>query len=129
MVSLQLLPKHSLYYSYILCTLTTFELTYVRSVLTKGHQECCQCDSLSAIEVFSFPSHVPTCTCICMYESCMFTDHTKLTYICSGHTNVVSCCAFSHNNHWLLTGSWDKNLHLHNVANGTYRHVHTYLYT
>jgi WD40 repeat protein len=37
------------------------------------------------------------------------------------HKDVVSCCAFSHNNHWLLTGSWDTDLHLYNVADGTFR--------
>ena len=42
--------------------------------------------------------------------------------MCSGHTNAVSCCAFSHSSHWLVTGSWDKTLRVHNIATGTYRY-------
>ena len=55
--------------------------------------------------------------------STMYSDGCTPTTFCDcrDHRNVVSCCAFSHNNHWLLTGSWDKNLHLYNVADGTFR--------
>ena len=38
------------------------------------------------------------------------------------HVNVVSACAFSHNNHRVVTASWDKTLRVYDIATGTYRY-------
>ncbi|EDV21680.1 uncharacterized protein TRIADDRAFT_59927 [Trichoplax adhaerens] len=48
-------------------------------------------------------------------------NSTSTTAQLSGHKNIVSCCAFSNNGRMLCTGSWDKSLHLWDIATGSYR--------
>ena len=39
-----------------------------------------------------------------------------------GHINVISSCCFSKDEHFLATGSWDKNIQIWDIATGVYRY-------
>ncbi|CAI9716464.1 repeat-containing 88-like [Octopus vulgaris] len=39
----------------------------------------------------------------------------------TGHKNIVSCCALTLNDHFLVTGGWDKILNIWDIAIGKYR--------
>ena len=46
---------------------------------------------------------------------------TEYIHCYRGHINIVSCCCFSHDAHYVATASWDKTLQLYDIATGVYR--------
>ena len=62
---------------------------------------------------------------LCMWSQTAQSSMQSFLYLLySGHSNAVSSCVFSHNNHYLVTASWDKTLHIYDIATGIYRHLY-----
>lgn len=51
------------------------------------------------------------------YWLCMYYSYNTF----SGHTNAVSGCSFSANDHYVCTSSWDKTIRVYDVSTGSYR--------
>eukprot|EP00106_Octopus_bimaculoides_P000650 XP_014768092.1 PREDICTED: WD repeat-containing protein 88-like [Octopus bimaculoides] len=45
----------------------------------------------------------------------------RATLTLTGHNNIVSCCALTLNDHFLVTGGWDKIVNIWDIAIGKYR--------